>query len=526
MIRLLLLLLLPFTSFSQVFTDFIHWQNDTPLSLAAQTITTNERTIVGGTFRDQLTILDAAIFSVGGNDIVLAQLAADGMMEWIRTGGSERNDQLVAIESFNEWTYATGTYWIDAQFDAVRLQTSGNTQGIFLLRYDEVGTIDIGLSIDGSGDKEVNDLAIDSEGNLLLTGSFNGSIWIDEDTLQSEQTTPFLLKLNASGNLIWAQQGQTHSGKATGIALTILPNNDIVVFGEWIGETLLVNDTLRTDTEDEDVFLVTYSTEGEPLWVRDAGGVFPSFAIDVVSSDEQIFVIGNFVGRMEFSESRTIESLGVNEDIFLLSYNFEGDPLWAKRIGATTMENVRSLAIRDERLLFGGFFRETLEADEVVLSGAAMQATAFIVQTNLEGEAEWGNAINASENAFINQVQAVSSNEWQAVGDFTGTITAFGDIDYTASTFNPFIARFVDESSSTFSPIVPLNFQVVQINDLLTVQADFPIAQLQLFSSSGQLLRQVFRSTTLAVGDLNSGVYVLSVCGRNGYCGSRVIWVE
>jgi hypothetical protein len=144
----------------------------------------------------------------------------------------------------------------------------------------------------------------------------------------------------------------------------------------------------------------------------------------------------------------------------------------------------------------------------------------------LEGEAEWGNAINASENAFINQVQAVSSNEWQAVGDFTGTITAFGDIDYTASTFNPFIARFVDESSSTFSPVVPLNFQVVQINNLLTVQADFPIAQLQLFSSSGQLLRQVFRSTTLAVGDLSSGVYVLSVCGRNGYCGSRVIWVE
>ncbi|MEM1327947.1 MAG: hypothetical protein AAGI23_18455 [Bacteroidota bacterium] len=524
MLRLILILLIPISLDAQTLTQFRHWQNDFSLSWITQSIDDN-RTLVGGTFRNQFQTREGQNFdAIGGSDIVLLQLSENGNTNWVSTGGSDRNDVLVATAQLEGQTFATGTYWLNGNFGAINLTTSGSPQGIFLVNYDESGVTDWGLSINGEGDKEVNDMVVDDSGNLYLTGSFNGSLWLASDTLDSPNgTSLFVLKFNRLGELIWAQQNQTQQGTARGTAMTILSNNDVAILGEWVGKTAFLSDTLQTDTEDADIFLANYSSAGEEQWVREAGGVFPSFAVDIVSGNDQIFVTGNFVGRIEFSESMTIESLGVNEDIFLLSYDLTGQPLWAKRIGATNNENVRSLAIHENRLLLGGFFRETFTADDIILNGSA-NANGFMLQTDLSGNALWGSVIRSTGNVLVNKVQALSDREWRAIGDFTGTISLSDNQSFVAPTFNPFLATFQDRSSSTFSPTTPpLDFTVIQNDHTLVIETDFPIESIRLFDVTGRLIRIEDIGNILDISNLLSGTYAIFICGTNGSCGSRLI---
>lgn len=517
MIKIICFIFTPFLFYAQTVNSFVHWQNEAAFSLVQQSILANNFTFLGGVFREEFISEQHTISSIGGRDVLLALVNENGQAIWTVGGGSERNDELVAVAHFEDRLYATGTYWLEGNFDDLQIETVGSPQGIFLLQYDLAGEAVWGISIDGSGDKEIYDLKVDQVGNILLTGSFQGELWINEDTLQADNSTFFIAKLDAQGQLIWTQQAQTRSGRASGIALSVLPNFHIAVLGEYVGETAFGEVRLMTDTEDEDIFLATYDASGNLLWVREAGGVFPSFAVAIAQINNQLVVTGNFVGRIEVNNELIIQSTGVNEDIFLLSYNFNGEPLWARTIGSTAVENVQTLASNGKHLLLGGFFRNDFRSGIVSLSGLSDQETAFVLQTDDLGTAEWGQVVASDERSYINKAAWRSDELWQVVGDFQGSLKLSEDIDVEAVTLNGFIATFKNQTTLTknYGKNTVL-FPFRQTANLLTLEAPI-LADWVLYDLQGKVIHAAQKAQYINIHLLPIGIYVVRICA-NGNC--------
>ncbi|MEM9849830.1 MAG: hypothetical protein AAF847_18210, partial [Bacteroidota bacterium] len=314
--------------YAQSVESAFHWQSDFPLSVEQQAFS-EQFQYVGGTFRTQFITENTAQDAIGGSDIFLTAMDETGAMIWSVTGGSERNDLLEAVAYDDGQVFIAGTYWINAVFDDLILNTVGSPQGIFLISYSETGALQSGISINGQGNKEIRDLAIDQSGNLLLAGSFEGSLIVGDSTLFAAEEQFFLLKFDAAKNLLWARQASQVQGEAKGISLATLEADQIILAGDFMGTLVVGEDSLITDTEDEDIFIISYTVEGEYLWIREAGGVFPSFVVDVVGRSTDFYVGGNFTGRMTLDENLTIESRGPNENIFLLQYDKDGQALAA-----------------------------------------------------------------------------------------------------------------------------------------------------------------------------------------------------
>lgn len=121
-----------------------------------------------------------------------------------------------------------GTFSGTVDFDpgaGVTSLTAVGGRDIFITKLDAQGGLRWAKSIGGLGTDEVRALAQDAAGNLYVAGSFAGQVDFDPGAGQrtlgaSGATDLFLLKLTAAGELVWAKAlgGATHE-QATAVAV-------------------------------------------------------------------------------------------------------------------------------------------------------------------------------------------------------------------------------------------------------------------------------------------------------------------
>ncbi|MEL6720088.1 MAG: hypothetical protein AAFP82_15355 [Bacteroidota bacterium] len=389
---------------AQQIENAFHWENEALLSFQSLAFS-EESTFVGGVFQTSIESLMSSKESIGGNDTFLAQIEKNGEIIWLQTGGSSENDELTKIVHANGQIYAIGIYWVNGVFGDIQLNTKKGSKSIFLLNYDTQGRSNWGISIDGSSNKNVSDLAVDHEGNLLLTGSFRDSLFVQEQAvLFAEQQSFFLIKFDPNGNLIWAKKAKNTTGKIEGIAIGITENNDAILTGNFIGQLEVETATIETNTEDENVFVVAFSADGAFLWLRSAGGVFPDEVADVQCFEGKVYLAGNYFGRLEMSESIIIESLGLNENIFLLTFDYDGLPLSAQNIGDVDLEHVTSIDIVKNQMVLGGFFQERMKIEDFTITGEEGILNGFVLGLDSDSEPLWLYPFNSTDNLLVNEV--------------------------------------------------------------------------------------------------------------------------
>ncbi|MEM9885335.1 MAG: T9SS type A sorting domain-containing protein [Bacteroidota bacterium] len=509
-------------SVEQVF----HWQNDFPLSVDYQVFSEQNMQFVGGTFRTNFSNTTASHESLGGSDIFLTAMNASGEIIWSKSGGSERNDLLEAMAYFDQYIFSTGTYWIEAQFDDLKLETSGSPQGIFLLQYDTTGNLIKGITLNGNGNKEVHDLITDKDGNLLLAGSFSGNLEIGDTILSAAEEHFFLLKFDASMNLLWAKQATKVAGQSKGIALATLANEQIILAGNFLGTLIVGADSLTTDTEDEDIFLLSYTAAGEKLWLREAGGVFPSFVRDMVASENEFWVGGNFRGRIELDDSFSIESRGLNEDIFLLQYDRNGNNLFATPLGGAATESISSLSILEDQILIGGFFLDNFEMDNFRVEGDADSFDGFVLNYDTNSKkVDALKALPADDNLFVKDIAFTANRQLSVIGDFIGTAN-LDNFTFTANTFNPFIAHLSNQNTAIEPSLSTSVIQIKTKQNWLNIISDFSIKSIEIYDLEGKLLAQNTGKSKILIAQLASGIYAVKVLASTGVSSSALFFKD
>ena len=139
--------------------------------------------------------------------------------------------------------------------------SAGNTD-LFMLKYNSSGTKQWTKQLGSSGRDSANAIAIDSSGNLYVTGmTFGGLDW----NTSAGSNDLFVVKYNSSGTKQWTEQlGSASSDIANGVATDSSGNVYLagVTYGGLDG---------NSNQDNSDLFVVKYNSSGTKQWTKQLG---------------------------------------------------------------------------------------------------------------------------------------------------------------------------------------------------------------------------------------------------------------
>ena len=255
--------------------------------------------------------------------------------------------------------------------------SAGNTD-LFMLKYNSSGTKQWTKQLGSSGRDSANAIAIDSSGNLYVTGmTFGGLDW----NTSAGSNDLFVVKYNSSGTKQWTEQlGSASSDIANGVATD--SSGNVYVVGGTKGRLNGISNSGRTD-----VFVIKFNSSGTRQWTKPLGTAQNDLA-NGVSIDSS----GNFyVAGVTYKDLDGNTSAG-SADLFVAKYNSSGTKQWTKQLGTSGRDHARGVATDSSGNVFvvgdtyGGLDGNT----------NAGYNDLFVVKYNSSGTKQWTKQLGSS----------------------------------------------------------------------------------------------------------------------------------
>ena len=217
----------------------------------------------------------------------------------------------------------------------------------------------------------VNDLTINSENDLFLTGYFHDSLMVENVLLTSQaEEDAFVLKISEEGTPLWGTQ-YGDSGIIRPQRIEKTSTGQLVIAGNLTGSVTLGADGLVSVSTDFDNFIALLDENGLPLWGRIGTGVFDNLITALaVNANDQIYISGYFTGVLKI-EGEEIVTPGFIENLYLLKLNAAGELLWIRGLDDTEFNDPSfsyDLALKNDLVLMTGQFRGALLIDDLELT--------------------------------------------------------------------------------------------------------------------------------------------------------------
>ncbi len=509
-----------------------HWEHQAVASIKKVVTDKENNCYVAGSFSGNWLNSAFNLTAVGGIDIFLAKLSTEGQIIWIRSFGSTRDDEVTGLKVNNKGSiFLTGAYWIEMDLDGIELNTmGGNANGGFVAQFRNDGQTNWAIPVNGTGNKQVNDIALFEEETFAIIGAFSNTLSIEEQHIQSQaETTTFIAKFDSFTQLSWVSTLGT-VGTIQGIGLDFISDGTIVGAGNFQGVISTAAETIETNTEDNDVFLATWTSEGNIIWLRKAGGVNQDEVQDIEVFEDNIYLVGNIIGLMRLNDELFIQSVGFNENIFLLQYNPLGYPEFAASYGDINIEKASSISVNAQGIVIGGFFFEQTSIEHFSLRGANFSFNSFVIKLDFAGNVNQLIPFRSNQNIFINSLTTNLLGNIIVAGDFQGVAT-ISDVGLeNGSIFNPFTVQFASSTVATNNldnhrnwnfTLVPIGSKCFQVETTLERYI------VHLFQINGRWINSFDVPKQLALDSYPNGIYILLIkTNSNIVFSQKIIVVE
>ncbi|MBS2014148.1 MAG: SBBP repeat-containing protein [Deltaproteobacteria bacterium] len=179
-----------------------------------------------------------ALTSAGGFDLFVVKLDNSCKHVWSkRFGDAELQGGANIVATPSGGSIVAGYFQGAIDMGKGALTTSGTS--IVLASLDAAGTVQWSKRFGGAGQQLVYDLSIDSEGNILLAGAFNGDLDFGGGALSgpppSDGGDIFLAKLDANGSHVWSRSFGPPAGGSV-FASSIVTSASGVIYASGNGQ--------------------------------------------------------------------------------------------------------------------------------------------------------------------------------------------------------------------------------------------------------------------------------------------------
>lgn len=452
----------------------------------------NNNPYIAGAFSKSLTLGTTTLSSSGGQDAFFARYD-NAKLEWnwsLALGG--RLDDVgrsIAVTSANE-IYFTGDYKDKATIRGTNLQASGDSD-LFVGRIDGQGTMTWVRSFGGGRKDVANSIAVDSQGDVFVLGSFVGQALFDLSNLRANgglsDVDVFALKLNNKGSVRSASRFGSRNPDA-GLSLAIDGNDHILILGV-LGDVATFGKLIYPHLGGNDTFVAKFNllpcADGQkfcsgtcidisedpnncgdcnqscksaeicaagvcqvcqtcPRWVRRAGGSSTeevwSSAID---SSGNIYLVGQFEGTASFG-TLALASRG-DTDVFVAKISPSGQWLWVRQVGSLFKDSAVDISIDSKDNLFvAGYFGGTVVFGTTTLT-AVGGVDVFVGGMGTNGRWQWASKAGGISSDRASGVAPDGQGGAYVAGNFTRS-ASFGTTTLTSAGLNDIFVGHIDSS--------------------------------------------------------------------------------
>lgn len=288
------------------------------------------------------------ITSMGSLDIFILKLDPNGNFVWAKSlsGINIGQEYCIRLDSFGNiyaTGYFTGTMDLDPGIATYTLQSQG-MQDVFILKLDPAGNFIWANTFGSTGPDEGNAFDFDNSGNIYLTGYFRLTVDFDPGPSVFNLTSVgnsdvFVLKLNSSGNFIWAKSIGS-AGDDYGYGLDINQAGDLCIGGSYNGTADFDPGpgiyNLTASASNYRGFVLKWDLLGNFIWAKTLGGPGGSGVRQLITdAANNIYTTGSFDSNGDFDpgpSSYILSSLGYT-DVFISKLDVNGNFIFAKRMG-------------------------------------------------------------------------------------------------------------------------------------------------------------------------------------------------
>jgi hypothetical protein len=229
------------------------------------------------------------------------------------------------------------------------LTNAGLTDGL-AAKYDAARNLLWGVQVGGTGNGGVSEVEVDGAGNVLIAGTFAGSVEIGAPGRSPVTLTNggigegFLAKFGPAGNALWARTFGAAADPRLARDITTDAAGNVYATGSEGGNRL---------------FVAKYSAGGAAVWTQVVSGAGTlatgtlvygeGVALDTAGN---VLVVGPYGGKIDFNpdplKTNLLTSIGLHpfgDDVFVLKLNATGAYVWAGSMGGPGQDVPSGLAV-------------------------------------------------------------------------------------------------------------------------------------------------------------------------------------
>ncbi len=378
---------------------------------------------VAGGFSVAIAFGDSTLTSSGGLDIFVAKLDPWGNWLWATRVGSYGSDKAngIAIDPDGN-LLVTGVFANTVRFGDLAILTSTGSSDFFVAKITTNGNWVWSSRAGGTAYDLANALALDAQGNIYVTGYFQGTCLFPglSSVVSSGSSDFYLAKMNNTGNWVWARSAGGNNSDS-GKAVQTDQDGNVIVAGQFRGDFSFGPLTFQPDSN-YTVFLAKADPEGNWIWANTHGGAGSAYLGDFcVGPLGDIYLTGYFNATLSFA-SHTVSNVGGN-DIFIAKASSTGAWQWALRCGGNDNDTVGSIEVDSEgNLWIAGTFEFPILFGDLSLSSLGVYDI-YIAKLNPSGSFTWAVRTGGTNSEYYGDFWLDELDNAFICGSFNGSTT-------------------------------------------------------------------------------------------------------
>jgi len=238
-------------------------------------------------------------------------------------------------------------------------------------------------------------VAVDAGGNVVVAGNFLGSVDFGCGKLTSgaAMSSGFVAKLDPGGVCLWSENLIGSIGVAS---VAVDASGNVLVTGTFEGSIKLGGSTLTAGAGLEDLFVAKLDPSGTPVWGASAlvtGGDSHGTGI-AVDTTGNVIVIGYFSGSIAFAGT-TLTSAG-GGSAFVAKLDLSGTPMWGKSFGTMGSTDGDGIAVdASGSIVITGTFGPSIDFGCGTLT-TAQEYNPFVAKLSPTGACSWSRAFTGA----------------------------------------------------------------------------------------------------------------------------------